>query len=318
MAHEVESLFYVSNEENERFVPWHGLGTPVMEALNSEQAIKKAGLDWLVEPTPIIVNDKELENYKANVRNTDGKVLGIVGNKYKIVQNHEAFSFTDDLIGNNCKYETAGSLLEGRKTFLLARLPRTQILGDDIDPYICFSNTHDGKGSVRCIMTPIRVVCNNTLSLALDTAKRSWSTRHIGDIQSKLEEARRTLGLANKYMEELANTADILANTTLTEGEANRIITEELFPIDETFSDRKKENIENARNNFMVCMISPDILKYKGTAYQMVQAASDYVTHKVPGRNTESFKERNFDNILRGNTLIDTTFLKMLEKSKVA
>ena len=134
MAHEVEQIFYVSNEENGRFVPWHGLGIPVGDALTSDEAIKVAGLDWEVIPTPIIVNGKEVDDYKANVRSSDGKILGVVGNKYKIIQNNQAFTFTDELIGDDCKYETAGSLFGGRKIFLLARLPRTQILGDDIDP----------------------------------------------------------------------------------------------------------------------------------------------------------------------------------------
>ena len=161
-------------------------------------------------------------------------------------------------------------------------------------------------------MTPIRVVCNNTLSLALENATRSWSTRHLGDIESKLSEARRTLNLANTYMEELSSTADMLANTTINEAEQNKIITD-LFPIEDTFSDRKKDNINKEREQFMVCMFSPDILKYSGTAYQLVQAASDFVTHKQPNRTTDSFQERNFDGILKGNTLIDTTFLKCMK-----
>ena len=100
MAHEVETLFYTSNEQNGRFVPWHGLGTPVEESLTSADALKVAGLDWTVESKPIFTAESlEIPGYKANVRNIDGKVLGIVSDRYKIVQNSDAFTFTDSLIG---------------------------------------------------------------------------------------------------------------------------------------------------------------------------------------------------------------------------
>ena len=116
-----------------------------------------------------------------------GKVLGIVSDKYKIVQNHEAFDFTDSLIGEGCTYETAGSLKGGKKVFLLAKLPQKMIIEDAVDPYVCFTNSHDGFGAIQACMTPIRVVCNNTLNLALSKATRKWSTKHVGDIDNKLE-----------------------------------------------------------------------------------------------------------------------------------
>lgn len=79
-------------------------------------------------------------------------------------------------------------LLDGKKIWLLAKLPDSEICGDKTEPYVCFSNTHDGSGAVRVCMTPVRVVCNNTLNLALNTAQRAWSVRHVGDISTKLVE----------------------------------------------------------------------------------------------------------------------------------
>ena len=312
MAAEVESMFYV------RETPWHGLGTKVEEAPTSADAIRLAELDWKVEAKPVYTEGIIIPNVKANVRDKDNKVLGLVSDKYKIVQNSEAFAFTDMLIGEGCTYETAGSLRDGKRIFLLAKMPQQKILDEAFDPYICFTNTFDGTGAVQAVMTPIRVVCQNTLNLALSKANRKWSTRHMGDINSKLEEAEHTLGMAEKYMKELDVMADKLANTKVSEDEAHMII-DNMFPIKEEASERAKENIINSRNKFMVCMMAPDILKYKGTAYQVVQAASDFATHMAPNRMTDTYKERNFTKVLDGHWVIDEAFLQMMKKvSKAA
>lgn len=314
MAHEVENMFYVSNEENGRFVPWHGLGVSVEEALTSKEAIKIAGLDWKVEAKPIY-NDKGIiiPGYKANTRDSDDKVLGLVSNRYKLVQNSEAFDFTDSLIGGDVKYETAGSLLGGKRIFLLARLPEKKILGDDFDNYICFTNSHDGTGAIQACMTPVRVVCQNTLNLALGKATRKWSTKHIGDIESKMEEARQTLQLAEQYMNNLAIVADQMANTTVTEGEVAKII-DELYPISEDASDRTKRTINKKKEDFMICMFSPDILKFKNTAWGVINAASDYSTHGEPARMTSTYQENKFNGILNGDVIIDKVFEKLMKE----
>ncbi len=313
--HNVETLFYTSNEANNRFVPWHGLGVAVENAPTSADAIRLAGLDWEVQQQPIFIDRNgssiEIPNYKANIRSSDDKALGIVTDRYQIVQNTEAFDFTDSLIGEGCTYETAGSLAGGKRVFLLAKMPEKKILGEDFDPYICFTNTHDGTGAIRAVMTPVRVVCQNTLSLALSGATRAWSTRHLGDLKSKLEEARHALKLANDYMDTFAEVADQLANTTVTEAQAAAVINN-LFPVTTDMSERQVNNTNKKRDDFMICMLAPDLLKFKGTAYQLVQAASDFATHRVPERKTTTYKERNFSSILDGNTIIDTTFLEML------
>lgn len=310
MAHEVESMYYVSNGANGRFVPWHGLGTPVEEAPNSYEALRVAGLNWKVESKPVFVNNKEVPNYVANVRDSDNSVLGIVTNRYKIVQNEEAFAFTDALISGDVRYETAGSLKNGKRIWLLAKLPETKVIDDVVVPYVCFTNTHDGTGAVQAIMSPIRVVCNNTLNLALTNVKRSWSMRHIGDINGKIEEARQVLGLADKYMKALNVFADKLANTSLPFEKAKEIVNE-LFPISKDDSDREKRNMQKCRDDIMVCYFAPDILKYQNTAYGLVNAVTDWAGHKTPLRNTKSYQENNFGRILDGHPIVDAVVEKV-------
>lgn len=315
MPAEVENIVYVSNEQNGRFVPWHGLGTAVESAPTSSEAIKLAGLDWRVTSNPMYTEGGMLiPNYKANIRETDNKVLGVVSDRYQIVQNSDAFDFTDAMIGEGCKYETAGSLFGGKKIFLLAKTDTVKILDDEVEPYVCFTNNHDGFGSIKCCMTPVRVVCNNTLNLALSKAKRVWSTNHVGDLASKLEEAKYTLGMANNYMQELAKEADVLAHTKVTEDEVAKILNE-MFPVNTEDSDRRKRNIEEVKNNFYVCMFAPDILKFKGTAWQVMNAMSDFATHTAPKRATETYKENNFDRVLNGHQFIDLAYAKVKARS---
>ncbi len=152
MAAEVESMFFTGREK-----PWHGLGTMVENAPDSREALIVAGLDWNVVQKPVFTQDGvKVKGYYANVRDYDGSVLGIVTSRYKVVQNREAFAFTDGLLGEGVRYETAGSLMGGKKTWILAKLPEKYIIqGDQVIPYLVFSNTHDGSGAIKIAMTPV-------------------------------------------------------------------------------------------------------------------------------------------------------------------
>ena len=299
MAANVETMMYV------REVPWHGLGTRVEEAPTSKDALKLAGLDWRVDQKSIqVCGGSKIENYKANVRSSDKKVLGVVTDRYRVVQNEDAFAFTDNLIGGDVRYECAGSLAGGKKIWLLAKMPEREIIGDKTEPYLCFSNTHDGSGAIRVCMTPIRVVCNNTLNIALSTAKRSWSVRHTGNIETKLHEAAVCLELADKYMDKLDEEAQRLANKTITD-ERIREILDELFPLDEDASDREKKNVKSLKDEFMICYFAPDIQQFRNTAWGMVNAMSDLVTHNAPKRKTANYRENNWGRIMDGHILMD-------------
>lgn len=313
MPANVESLFYVSNEANERFVPWHGLGTAVENTPTSKEAIRLAGLDWEVEGKPIFDSEgKQIKGYVANTRSTDNSVLGIVTNKYKVVQNSEAFEFTDSLLEENVTYETAGSLKNGKTIWLLAKMPEQKILDDAFDPYVCFMNTHDGTGAIKVCMTPIRVVCNNTLNLALSQAKRMWSTKHMGDMQSKLAEAKHTLALANHYMDELNNEAQRLVDIKVTDSRLEEIINE-LYPVNENEdTERKLVNIQTMKENLYRCYNMPDISKFKGTAWGLINAVTDFTDHTAPTRLTENYQENNWGRILKGHTLVDKFYERLV------
>lgn len=302
MSANVETMMYVRER------PWHGLGTMVENAPNSADAIKLAGLDWMVEGRPIFdQNGKEIPGYKANTRVTDNTVFGVVSNRYKVIQNSDAFSFTDALLRSDeaeVTYETAGSLHNGKVIWLLAKMDNQKILGDDVTPYMVFMNTHDGKGSIKVCMTPVRVVCNNTLNLALSSAVRSWTTRHVGNLEMKLEEARHTLGLAQDYMKELNNQAEKLANVKMTEGEVENLL-DIIYPIKAEDTERKIKNMKMAKENFFTCYNMSDISQFKGTAWGVINAGADLVSHFTPARKTTTYQENNWEKIILGHPIMD-------------
>ena len=307
MAANVETMF------STREKPWHGLGTVVEEAPASADALRLAGLDWNVVQKDIFTNHGKVDGYKANVRDIDNQVLGVVTDRYKVIQNVDAFAFTDELLGEGVKYETAGSLQGGKKVWLLARLPREYIIsGERITPYLVFSNTHDGSGAVRVAITPVRVVCNNTLNLALDTASRSFSMIHAGDIRGKINEARQTLFMADTYMEHLGKEFEHLRKVKLTDQQVKEYI-EVLLPIEKDASMLAAKNTRRLREDLRARYYdAPDLKNVGGNnAYRFINAVSDFATHASPIRRTKNYQENLFMRTYEGNPMIDKAYSMM-------
>ena len=304
MAANVESMFYTREK------PWHGLGTKVEEAPTSADALYLAGLDWKVVQEHIFTETGDtILGYRVNVRDSDRKVLGVVSERYKIIQNSEAFAFTDTLLGNGVRYETAGSLQDGRRVWLLARLPREYIIaGERISPYLVFSNSHDGSGAVKVALTPIRVVCNNTLNLALGTASRSWSMVHTGNIRDKIQEAKDTLFMAEEYMDSLGKEFERLRRQKVTDGQIREYV-EQLLPMEKNATPVQSKNIKNLRED-MMCRYydAPDLQGIGNNAYRFINAVSDFATHSRPLRRTANYNENLFMRTMDGNPMIDRAY----------
>ena len=296
----VESMF------STRQVPWHGLGTVVSEAPDSETAIKLAGLDWEVEQYPIKVNDIVVPNYMANVRSDNNKVLGIVTERYSIVQNREAFNFTDNLIGEgDVTYETAGCLKEGKMVWMLAKLKKEyKILGDEFIPYLCFTTSHDGTGSVKVIMTPTRVASGSVINIIVHNARRQWSTVHVGDINKKIKVAEETLFNAEKYMENLQEEAQRFFDIKITPAVWEEIV-EEVIPTNQKMSARARQTVAEKRQALHDAMMMDDIKKFHGTGWAAINAVADFVAHNKPSRMTSTYNENLFARVIHGDSLID-------------
>lgn len=313
MPANIETMFTVREK------PWHGLGVVLEDAPNSAEALRASGLDWKVEQHRIsIVSDSNetrlIEGYVGNVRSSDSTVLGIVTDRYKVVQNHEAFGFTDLLVGDgDVRYETAGSLKGGRQVWMLARMNRSMtLLGDAFEPYLCFINSHDGTGAVRVLMTPIRVVCQNTLNIALRGARRSWSTPHVGDIAQRLAAAQSTLELADRYIIRLEEEADFLAQKAISADRFDEIL-ESLFPVETGSTPRAKAAVLAQREGVERAYAADDLERFRGTAWGVLNAVSDYVGHTTPRRQTATYKSNRWAKLAAGDSTFDDAYELVLQ-----
>jgi phage/plasmid-like protein (TIGR03299 family) len=261
-----------------REMPWHRLGVVLDDYPKSiDEALEKAGLGWkvthgdvLVVKTPEWTDDfgtkhpPELipaRGFKANLREDTGEVLGIVSDEYEVVDNRDAFRFLDALIGSDMHFETAGSLWGGRRVWVLARLPEYVELGGDASAtYIYVANSHGGSMAVTAAVTPIRIVCANTLGAALRqaehgmSAQRTFRFRHTGNLHAKFAEARQVLGMTINYQKQFKVVADRLALEPITEPALEHRVLRHLWLTHEDMGARARRNraltIESVRNVF--------------------------------------------------------------------
>jgi phage/plasmid-like protein (TIGR03299 family) len=294
--------------------PWHGLGTMVLDAPTSQDALILAGLDWQVEQHDVFTAAGDLiPGYKANTRNTDNTVLGIVSDKYKVVQNEDAFQFTDGLLGEGVTYETAGALQGGRKVWLLAKLPEKYIIaGDEITPYLVVFNSHDGSSGVKVAMTPVRVVCQNTLNLALSQAKRVWTTKHTENVMSRVQDARDTIFMAHNYMGELGKEIHTLSGIKLSDRKVMEMMST-FFPVTADMTDaQKRNNLRLLEDMKLRYFDAPDLADVGKNGWRFVNAVSDFATHSAPIRKTKNYNENLFVRTAEGSPMIDRAYKMVL------
>ena len=198
--------------------PWHELGTRLDNPATAAEAIAAAGLDYEVELTRLeTVDGIPVPQRRAVVRTDTSEAIGVVGRGYVPVQNQECFGFLDAVVSEGgLRYHTAGALGKGERIWLLAKLPdQIQIKNsaDVVDKFLLLSNSHDGSAALRVYFTPVRVVCQNTLNMAEVRARgQGISILHKGDLTSKIREAQRVLGLAERFYDDAAAKIDQLAN----------------------------------------------------------------------------------------------------------
>ncbi len=219
MAHNIDSMAYIGEE------PWHGLGNAVHAGASADEMIKQAGLDWTVDKTPIgraqpgQVGSRFMLTRKARDASEQDVPFGVVSHLYKPLQNAEAFRFFDPFIKRGvASFETAGALGSGERVWVLARMPgQIEIVpGDEVSRYLLLSNTHDGRGSVTIKFTPIRVVCQNTLVLAMKDGEKAFSVRHSPNAMTlRLDEVSSMIGLFQAVFDDAARAFQRMVKTPM-------------------------------------------------------------------------------------------------------
>jgi phage/plasmid-like protein (TIGR03299 family) len=296
---------------------WHRLGNVIPEdVVTAAEAIEESGLGWEVvtmpvqayapgDPLPI-----ELPEFRAVVRTDIYKGLGVMGAGYRPVQNVEAFEFMDNLVDSGeAKYHTAGSLRGGKQVFLLARVPREIQIGgiesEQIDVFLLLRNSHDGSSGLGVYVTPIRVVCENTLNAAIRGAVSSWSTRHTSGIEGRMHEARKTLELTFRYTDVFEQMGEAMLAEKVGVGRGLDRFLEGLLPYpedlqveltrDPSFRPRVKTNIDNDRREIRAIARNEDNLgNVRGTAWATWNAVAQWDDHvrRVRKSKTTSVEER--------------------------
>ncbi len=208
MAHQIETMTYIGS------TPWHGLGKVMAESAQWDLVAcqESAGLNWDAEKVPLVCQDDNsivIPDQFAVRRTTDKKILGVVGKSYNILQNKDAFEwFEPFLASKEASLHTAGSLAGGSRVWILAKLNRAPMViakGDEVEKYLLLAHAHDGTLKIRCGFTPTRVVCQNTLSLAIkDKASSLLSIKHTKNSILNLEKIREIMNLANEEFEATA------------------------------------------------------------------------------------------------------------------
>lgn len=294
---------------------WSGLGRDISHCTNVAEALEFSGLNFTVHQEDIQTSEMcpvPLQGYKANIKD-DGTPLGIVSTKYKIVQNQDAFAFLDSLAGEGMHFERAGGLYNGRKVFILGRMPERYIMsGEHVSPYIVFINSHDGTGSIKVLMTPIRMICLNMLNLALRNATRSWSAVHSGDVTYKLEDARNTLFYAHQYMQRLGEAVESLRQISLSDKQVIEIA-EVLIPVNDNMTAAQVKNANRQRQDLLERYFhAPDLIPLGQTAYRVLNAVTDHVNHADPIRRSANFTESRFSKSVEGHPMVDKAYSLLL------
>jgi phage/plasmid-like protein (TIGR03299 family) len=304
MAHELESdKSFASFREP----AWHGLGTVFEEEVSTREMLELANLhDWNVRLEEVVMpngfNSDRKYNYvvRTNPFDREAKdVLGVVGERYRILQNEELFDFGDALLDGGGRWETAGSIKGGRQVFGSLALEREMVLdekgvGDKVTSYLLVNTSHDGSIAIQASVTPVRVVCANTLNLALGSGigrnrsvKQSYKIRHTQTAQGKIQAAREALGLANAYLDEFDKMAHEMIEREITQDQFVQIL-KTAYPMPE--NDKKGaikkwntkieliEDIYNGQTNHMI----------SGTAWGALTAMTERIDWYRVGRKGSS------------------------------
>lgn len=285
-----------------RTATWNKVGKSVEECRNMEQVLRKSGLDYTVEKREVYFDGRqniacmsinEIPNRFVTVRKTDNHPYDVVSDKFEIIQNRDAFDFVN-YMGDELTFEKAGETMGGM-VYIIGKLPEVKVLGDAFTPYVLFRNGFNGKIKITAAISPLRIVCQNQFNFAFKNTNNAITIRHVRNAEAKLEEARETLRMCADYMQELNAMAEHFATMKISGPQMERVV-KHLFPIpeDTAINPFKRKNLEDQRTAFLAAHEQEDNRNFRGTAWGLVNAYTDFITHKEPAGKREDRFEGKF------------------------
>lgn len=272
---------------------WHSLGNIIPEGTSDvPEVLRAGGIDWETEKVPALYRRGEeiLEDPRAwhHVRKDNDYSLAVVGSTYRPFQNAKAADFLHEVVADHgIVFETAGELRGGETVFISLRMPENLVVdpggvSDEIMQYLMWSNNHAGKGQAKLVMTPWRPRCGNTHGFALRDATRKFGISHTGNLDQKVEMARKALGISVRYFDELAAEETLLARTPVTLGDFDDVI-ELLWPAKESPSKREA-GIDDRRHDALRDSFAEYSVELGKTAYALENVMTDWLDHSAPRR----------------------------------
>lgn len=294
MSHklEIKADGTASMFSGEGITPWHGLGTVVEGMATAEKALELAGLDWEVEARQLYQQTatggfEPIKDRFSTTRVTDGKSLGIVSAGYKIFQNKESFDFLNaitDTGSGDAVFSTAGALFGGTRTFVTLKIGDTFTVADNDahNLYLMVTNSHDASKAFEAVVTPIRAVCNNTVTLGIAQAKTRWSLRHKSDLAGKVHDARDALQMAFTYVDAFEEEVQRMIEIEVTTDKFKAIV-EKIVPESKRQHDKDVEALMAIWKNEETVKMGGG----EGNAWGAFNAVTYFTDHKEY-RTTES------------------------------
>lgn len=279
-----------------RTATWARVGTDVSTETSVDDILKKANLDYTVIKEPVYLHDgilvpSRIATLKAETR----EPIGLVSDRYEVYQNQDAFRFLEEI--PDIEFVRAGETYNGM-VYIIGKLPSLTILNDTFTPYVIFQTSHNGWFSLRATICPLRIVCQNQFAMSFRNMENTISIRHSARIDSSIAEAQQLLKDTALYMQGFTNTAEELALLKITDTDRNKIC-DAFFESAKAITDRQKIALDEKKTRFNLCYQDDDNSNFRGTAWGLVNALTDYETHrerKQTDRSLETtFTQVTFD-----------------------
>ena len=282
----------------DRTTTWAAIGKSVEQCKDLEGVLKASGLDYTVEKHPVFAQPTmgsfaPIPNRFITTRDTDGHMYDIVSDKFEIVQNREAFDFVN-YMGDDLQFRKAGETENGM-VYIIGALPEVDILGDAFIPHVIFRNGFSGKIKITAAICPLRMVCQNQFNFAFRNTQNSTTIRHVRNAHDKLEEAREVLKTAADYMQELNAMAEQYAGVKLGAKDLDKLL-DRMFPLvdPDSMNSFKRHQLEVSREKFKKAYLADDNRNFKGTAWGIINAYTDFITHRAAMGKRDTKEEGKF------------------------
>lgn len=275
-----------------RTATWTNIGSNIRKASTVQEALELSGLNYTVEKVPVYLdNGLQVPGAFCTKREDSDITYGVVGSQFEIVQNIEGFDFINNMIPEGLKFLKAG---ENKKfIYIIAQLPSIDVLGDEVAPHIIFQNSHSGSTTLKATIAPLRIVCENQFNMTFKKANNKISLRHTKSIKGRLHTAQEVLIQSSEYLSEFQKSALLMAQKKVSKSQVDDLM-DKIFYIKEEFTPTQVRRVEEKRDRFLQAYQAEDNQNFIGTQWGLVNAYTDFVTHKELRKDTPQALENHF------------------------